>query len=287
MAGSYNDAPSRRNAYDQQGAVVLHQLNSNVPTALSAGAIADLNDEDNVAAFTYGASSGWAAEFYFLFAQKIEIDGYFAGVSNSDAPRFVNRDLLDSPDTTNGIDGVWTVIDSPIVTFTTTFTTHRDNILSLARPGKKGIHFGYDKVTGAASDSLFFQSMHLYGPISPGEIPDRILFLDTLAADAVFTKVLDFGDVPRGQTQTRTFKIKNNSASFTINTIQVTALSGYLNSGDWYEFGDDGVTYQATYSVGNLGPAATKLIYLKQIVPDAEVLGVHVARIEASHASLT
>ena len=132
-----------------------------------------------------------------------------------------------------------------------------------------------------------FATMHFYGVISPGETPDRILFLDTENADAEFTKVLDFGDIPRGQTTTRTFKIKNNSSSKTINTIQVTAEDLYLNAGNWYTFGDDGISYQATFAVGNLGPGSTKLLYLKQIIPGAETLGLHTGRIKASHASVT
>ena len=67
----------------------------------------------------------------------------------------------------------------------------------------------------------------------------------------------------------------------------MTAVALYLNAATWYEFGDDGVAYQGTFAVGNLGPGATQLMYLKQAIPDAESLGLHTGRIEVSHASVT
>ena len=267
-------------AIDADGTVMLY-YDTGVATELSAGTIALLNNEQS-GGFGITFASNWVTA---VFPEPRELDGIFTAIYRSDAyytPSFGAVDT--SGDTTNGIDGTWNNAIANINDYTTVYNNFRNNITSMAVATEKGVRARFN---GTPNNLDVPAAFHLYGVISPGETPDRILFLDTLAADAVFTKPLDFGDVPRGQTQTRTFKIKNNSATLTINTIQVTAEDLYLNAGGWYEFGDDGISYQATFAVGNLGPGATKLLYLKQVIPDAETLGVQTGRIKVSHASLT
>lgn len=293
----YNEAPSRRMAWDADGSVALRSestVNGTGPTAGGFGSISwsestsgeriNGNDEDPVTEFR-GLTSGGVSDAHImmavLFPELRELDGMYV-VATAVTPQ--NFWMYKSQDTTNGIDGSW--VNTVAARNTSLALDHyRDNITSMAFPSVKGIKGNMGG--SSTNDPIKWRTVHIYGAISPGETPDRILFLDTENADAKFTKVLDFGDVPRGQTTTRTFKIKNNSSTLTINTIQVTAEDLYLNAGDWYTFGDDGVSYQATFAVGNLGPGATKLLYLKQIIPDAETLSVQAGRIKASHASVT
>lgn len=283
MAGAYNDAPSRRMAYDADGTVVVLVRNAGATTLVSAGDVSNMNNENGLSFYQVNDESGEQFFPTWLFPESRELDGHYLGFTASAGWTF--EESASSGDTTNGTDGTWTTIDSPAVREASTASDHyRDNIKSLAIPTEIGFRFAF---SDDGNDNAKLRRIHLYGIISPSETPDRILFLDTLNADAVFTKVLDFGDLPRGQTQTRTFKIKNNSSSLTINTIQITAEDLYLNAGDWYEFGDDGIAFQATFAAGNLGQGDTKLIYLKQVIPGAETLGVQVGRIKVSHASLT
>lgn len=282
MAGSYDDAPSRRMAYDLDGTVVL-RYDTGAATELSASIVTELNDEDNVKAFGIGSNdAAWVA---FVFPELREIDGIFTAVYKATFASSFGA-VQTSPDTTNGIDGTWTTRIADITDYESCYDNFRDEIVSMAVPGIKGVRVRFAQ---SADTSAGAMAIHLYGPISPAETPDRMLFLDTGSdpADEVFTKPLDFGDVPRGQTTTGEFKIKNNSGSLTINTIQVTAEALYLNAGGWFEFGDDQVNYQGTFAVGNLGPGATKLIYYKQIIPDGETLGVQTGRVKVSHASLS
>jgi len=216
-----------------------------------------------------------------IFPELRELDGAYLN-RNNDAD--ANRWFYKSVDTTNGVDGAWADTSAAFST-SGTLPDYRDSITSMAFPGVKAVK-GNMGVTGTNHNSSW-RTIHLYGSISPAETPDRILFLDTENADAEFTKVLDFGDVPRGQTTTRTFKIINNSSSKTINTVSVTAEDLYLNAGDWYEFGNDGVNYQATYSVGNMANGAEETIHLKQVIPGGETLGVQAGRIKVSHDSVT
>lgn len=284
MAGSYQDAPSRRMAWDADGTVGTWRNTNGTGASieLTPTETANLNGEqvgDHISGMTNNTS-------YFvalIFPELRELDGiFFQGLVTSHQN---TASLIESsPDTTNGIDGSWATQITNIADFASTIPLYRDNITSMAVATERSLRI---TTTNNTNTTISPATIHVYGAISPAATPDRILFLDTLAADAVFTKPLDFGDVPRGQTQTRTFKIKNNSSTYTINTIQVTAEDLYLNAGNWYTFGIDDVTYQATYAAGNLGTGATLLLYMKQIIPDAETLGVQAGRIKVSHASLT
>ena len=286
MAGAYADAPSRRMATDADGTVGVYHgtLGGGASSGLTSGQMSILNDETDTPAAINGNSLGTAATLIFLFPELRELDGIFAAGYHFSGTAPSLGAVDSSADTTQGRDGTWNNQVADLTNWTFTYVNFRDEIVSLAVATEKGIRVAWARGSTSLNG---IASIHLYGVISPGETPDRILFLDTLAADAVFTKVLDFGDVPRGQTQTRTFKIKNNSSTYTINTIQVTAEDLYLNAGDWYTFGIDDITYAATYAAGNLGTGATLLLYMKQIIPDGETLGVQTGRIKVSHASLT
>ncbi len=271
-------------AWDVDGTVGMsRQVPLGAMVAITSGQAANLNGEQHGDHLTYW-SNNRSYQVYWLFPEAREIDGVFACGNKSDngGPR---PGLVESSSTsTNGLDGIWTLLIANMPDFYSTIPEYREEIISAAVATETGLRMEWITLTNV---SLSPASLHIYGTISPGETPDRIIFLDTENADQEFTKVLDFAEVPRGQTTTRTFKIKNNSSSKTINTVQVTAEDLYLNAGDWYEFGDDGVNYQATFTVGNMTNGSEETIHLKQIVPPAETLGLQAARIKVSHDSVT
>ena len=294
--GIYNAAPSRRMAWDSDGSVVLRSESDNNGTGPSPGGFGSIpwseassgeringNDEDPTSYLrslvTSGANDGHIL-IAILFPEPRELDAMYI---NRSGTTVANAWIYYSLDTTNGVDGTWINAGVPFDT-DSNVDHYRDNITTIGVSGVKGIKGNIgESSTGA---TFRWRTLHIYGGISPGETPDRIIFLDTEDADNAFTQVLDFEEVPRGQTQTRTFKLKNNSSTKTINTIQITAEDLYLNAGDWYEFSDSGA-FQGTLAIGNLGPGATQLITLKQIIPDDETLSVQAGRIKITHASVT
>lgn len=281
MAGSYPDAFGRRMAWDVDGTVAFWMPDNGLAQELSSGQMAAINDEEGGTDTVVGGG-GIFGYYVHIFPELRDIKGYFiAGAANGDGGFST---LETSVDTTNGVDGTWVQQVVNITDSVTVRPDYRNAVDQVSAVGIKGIRVYKNSLTGF-DDRI--QAIHIYGNIASGQTPDRIQFLDTLNLDAVFTKVLDFGDVPRGQTQTRTFKIKNNSATLTVNTINVTAEDLYLNAGDWFTFGDDNIVYAATFAVGNLGPGAEKLLYMKQIVPVAETLGLQTGRIKVTHASVT
>lgn len=280
MAGFYDDAPSRRLAYDVDGTVVFFrkQDGSGTTTEISSGDRGTMNSESE-SSFNMGFNAP-TNYVILLFPELRDLDGIFYAYTDNGKPSTVDT----SPDTTNGWDGVWTEQITDVVDEIVVNENFRDEITAMGVASQKGVRI---RIASSGNKDQRIAALHYYGVISAGETPDRILFLDTENSDAVFVKPLDFGDVPRGQTQTRTFKIKNNSGSKTINTIFVTAKALYLNAAGWYTFGNDGISYVTNYSVGNLTNGAEETIYLQQIIPDGETLGLQTARIEVSHASVT
>lgn len=291
MAGSYTDSPSRRFAWDADGTVALL-------TADMGGETATLGTAPNnpYAAMTTGEREGLNSGEYavqvstdtqdhrrmaLVFPEPREIDGIYVSCINRNPGS--NFKVGYSLSTTNGIDGSWTDL-SVTADYDPASDAWRDDFTSKAVASVEGLQL---VLGGNTFADVNYMHCHLYGTISPGETPDRIVFLDTEAADAVFTKPIDYGDTPRGQTQTRTIKVKNNSAGSTIETVQVTAEDVYLDAGGFYTFSDDGVSYQATLPLGDLGPGAEETVYVKQSIPDDATVGLQTGLIRVSHSALS
>lgn len=289
MAGAYPDNPSRRIAYDDDATVVLLAEEAGGQTgfgdppgiAYANASVADMdaiNDEDFASVISASGSS--VVNFVtMLFPEKRDIDGLYHVTSATSVSEF--HTAAKSLDTTNGYDGTWSDLALTDLHDIAWVADHyRDNIESQSEINVLGLMF---KVKGSLGSQ--HRLIHIYGTQSAAGTPDRLLYLDPDDADAEFTKPLDFGDVPRGQTQTDTFKIKNNSSTVSANTVVVTAEDLFGGAGPWYTFSDDDISYSASLGLGNLAAAATKLVYVKQVVPDAQAPGVYVARVKATQAS--
>ncbi len=291
MAGAYPNAPSGRMAWDDDGTVILGASKNDTATAgtppteaYSEVSVANkevMNDEDIGSFWDQGIGGlGDASYVTSLYAQKREIDGiYYVFDANVDEVRWVAT----SVDSTNGRDG--TFDDLSVTSFDIPgrpVDGYRDDIHQKAESNVVSLMF-----YGAGNLRNRYYFTHVYGVISPGETPDRLLFLDPDNADNEFTLPLDFGDVPRGQTQIDTLKVRNNSGSLTANTVQLIVEDLSDGSGAWYTLSDDDVVYTGTLSIGNLSPGGTQLVHVKQIVPDAQVPGVYSSRVQVGQASWT
>lgn len=290
MAGSYPDAPSRRMAYDSDGTVLLtaNQSNFGGPagtapsvnyTIISQQNAENMNDETYSTGFSHTNNNQNSGHWFtLLYPQKREFDGAFLACSLSGGGDVTNEAY--STDTSNGLEGVWTDLTQTWIKTAPAVDDYRDMIISYAVSNVLSHMF-----TLGADDNQNYRMVHIYGAITPGETPDRLIFLDPDAADTEFTKPLDFGDVPRGQTQVDTVKVKNNSSTLTANTVSVTAEDLSDGSSSWYTFSTDDISYSASEDIGSIGNGGTQLVYVKQVVPDAQGIGVYAARLKATVAS--
>lgn len=266
MAGSYPDAPSRRMAWDDDGSLGFYGA-----TAFFSGAQNQaLNSEANANVSVGGSNYG------IIFPELREVDGWFFlhnGASYTS--------MATSTDTTNGIDGTWVTQLSSFPGWTASSdvrSNFRVKILSLAVSNVRAVN---QYRTGANQGA----AMHCYGEITPGQTPDRLLWIDS-GTNLEFGLPIDYGDIPRGSASDRLVKLRNNSATFTAATIQVTAEANTLGSGAWYTF-SDGAGFQSTLPLASsIGPSSdSPVITIRRDIPDNETVGLHAGRVQVSVGS--
>lgn len=288
MAGLYPDAPSRRMAYDADGTLVFNSdyidqglTRITAPWNEELGGVpAIANAEDPVTNAWQQGGGGNQISVGFIFPELREIDGIY-GARLGGAGGGSTWNLYSSGNSTNLGNGTWSTLVNngagigPL-------TNYRDDILSLAASNVRCL----DLDSGADGSGYAIRMLHVYGEISPGETPDRLLFIDE-GTGLEFTIPEDWAEVPRGGSEDRTWRIKNNSASLTANTIQYTTEDLYLGSGAWYTHTlPGGATYQATQQVASLAAATTTgLITTRRITPAGEDIGLHSARTYLNVAS--
>lgn len=283
--GFYPTAPSRRMAWHEDGTVCLYVTDNSPGSEISDVNMESLNDEG-------GSNLRIISENAFgfiinIFPELREFDGYFIAKHSGGDGGF--GPLTTSGDTTNGIDGSWTQRSANILDPSVVRPNYRTDITSFAVANVRGVRSYKNSNTGGDDD--FMQSIHIYGEISPGETPDRLLFIDELTS-LEFTLPKDYEEAPRGSSEDFDWRLKNNSTvagnNKTINTIQWTAKTGFLLSAAWYTFSVGGDAFAATKSLTSLAPEASSVVLTtRRIIPQDEVTSLHAARIEATVGSLS
>lgn len=272
MAGFYQDVPSRRMPWDTDGTVLVYNRDNAASREIAQADMTELNDEDGVnRVITSENAFGFLVH---IFPELREFDGYFIARHSGGDGGF--GEVETSPDTTNGIDGTWTQRSANIPDPTVVSPDYRTSITSFAVASQRAVRARKNSNTGGQDDEM--QAVHIYGEISAGETPDRLLWFDN-DDDLEFSKPQDYGDAPRGSASDHVTYLKNNSGSLTASSVQVTAEALFLLSGAWYTF-DDGTGFSATKALAAaIGPGANSPdITIRRIIPDAEVFGLHAAR---------
>lgn len=266
MAGNYTDPPAPRMAYDRDGTVGVHLvINSSTVQETTNSDLVRINDEDsdilnnyswygNVGGVTYGLA--------FIFPEFRDVVGYMVQCNHVGASR---AELQTSTNTTNGLDGTWVTQDASwdSAGSSINYVPMRENITSVAFNGIKSMRFLTDMGTGG-SRAIHYYVVHLYGTASNYAGQDTLRIWhptldepldDNTSADGAH---LDWGDVVRGTTADRTFRIKNNSATLTANSVIISTqvasnTSPTLESQITYS---DGGAFQPSLDIGNLAPGA-------------------------------
>lgn len=279
MAGSYPDVPSRRMAVDADGSVFVYRENLGFPlTELTGASVTELNDEDNTTVLTL--FNNQAREYMWIFPELREFDGMFIGATGNSGGSVWG--VSTSGDTTNGIDGTFTQRAAPAQSnAASTYSGYRGS--TLKSYAVSNVRCVRGNMTDGNDGSL--QSMHVYGEIAAGETPDRLLWFDN-DDDLEFSKPQDYGDKPRGSAEDHVVYLKNNSASLTASSVQITAEDLYLGSGGWFTFSEGGA-FSGTLALASSIANGTNSpdITVRCIRPDAAQLGLHAARVYANTGS--
>jgi hypothetical protein len=283
---SYAAVPDRRMPYDNDGTVLVtppagqpYTVGAN--TYPTGGQLALLNGTDCLTPTAYAPLSFFGSfAFWLFFPEQREVTGIYVGQSGTVAGPAAN--VEGSNDTTNGLDGTWETASAPNPLPSVTaveIDSWRSGILAVSFTGPKRVI----RVHGGSTVGSHISVIHVYGSKAAGQTPDDILYLDGTTAYAEFTSVEDFGDVPLGTTTTRTFKVKNGSATKTANTINIQC-----NDAD-FAISSDGVTWVTTINIASLAAGASSgVLYVRNTTPSPPAaLGPRFARIVATVASYT
>jgi hypothetical protein len=117
------------------------------------------------------------------------------------------------------------------------------------------------RITHGSLYTKALRSVHLYGTPNSSASLDRLeLWHPTLNQSLNVTPAFfDWGDVARSTTQTKQFRVKNQSSTLTANSV-VGSLNVLYDSAsafaDAHQFSNDGTTYTSTISIGSIAPGA-------------------------------
>lgn len=246
MAGFYPDYPSWRMAWDRDG-TTMYQMdgNSMTPVEVSHADILKLNNElgDSV-----NFENKWVV---IIFPELRDLDGLF--ISHTENSRSFNLHV--SADTTNGVDGTWTLVNAEQISYNGTVKpNYRLQILSETVLAIKALKFQVGP-NDFYSDG-YVESIHLYGEPAPGENPHRLEIWHPTLDERVPPGYFDWGDVPRGSTEDRPFRVKNMSPTMTANSIRVylDVLTDTAPSVPGQHLISQGGSFLAQQNIGSLAP---------------------------------
>jgi hypothetical protein len=268
-------------ALDRDGSTIAYINTSNVITTLTAAQVAVLNNEN---ADSYNINGS----IVVIFPELRDLTGYFMQ-SNDTTRRGASggwTSIQVSSDTTNGLDGTWTTIATNVLIGQAPLTIpdYRTSITTTSQTGIKAIK-------GYAYSSSDITTIHLYGNITAGQNPDRLVLWHPTLDQPLNGAYFDWGDVPQGTSASRTFRVKNLSSTKTANNVQLS-LSALSNSNptmtSQHALSSDGTNFAATASAGTLAPGATSgTMTLRRTISNSAALSLWALRISAVAASWT
>jgi len=290
MAGSFPDVPGFRFEYDRDGSVMLGS-----GTTLTVSQMRVLNSETpfsdvNCGTGTIGIAIAWP--------EPRTVTGIFT-VGNYGLWESDNATVYSSPDTTNGADGTWTSVGQQYENIQD--GTGAANIPTWCRQlltanGPAGIvPWNLPNIRGLQFAPVYrggwrVNCMHIYGQIPLTSNPDRLVLCDASGAVTTNGAYFDFGNAARSTTDTKSFRIKNNSAVSTANSIAV-GMEALYDSSPTFSSNHDlnfGGSWVKSGNIGNLAPGATSAtIQFRRNTPAGAAVGPWQGRITAVPASMT
>lgn len=252
---------SRRISYDIDGTVVAcgynGVLNKVFTFYLNSEILTKLNtNEGNKNAF--GDNQDYR-EFVFFFSEKKIIDYVSINLLRTNSNTALNGWYIEgSEDSTNGADGTWetaTLPEGNPIYISYGFDSYRTNIkpISFVNPIKTlriGIFCGW------YANPI---NIHLYGYKAPGEMPNDIIFCDSIGNE--FTKLIDWGDRIEGTSVVSEVYLKNTSLTKTANNINIS-----INHTDFL-ISFDQINWSNLLNITSLTPAEISgPIYIKNTI---------------------
>lgn len=277
MAGNYPDALGARIAYDRLNCTLLRVNSPTDITAYTGAQMALMNGE-------LGTSSlGDAGMMALVFPVPYTLTHIYLFTGNNPSVT-----VKVSTDTTNGYDGTWTTaragMDYKSASSNVITPSYRTQYALTGAVGVKAVRLD-------PSGGTVYNVLHVFG--YPTSYTDRLeMWHPTLDQPLRDTPaLLDYGDVPRGTTPTKQFRVKNLSASLTAGSVTVGAEaltdspSPTIVSQTQFSIG--GGSYASTASISSLAPGAISGIITSRLNTNTTTtaLGLWAQRYYAQAAS--
>lgn len=293
MAGSYPDAPGQRMAYDEDGTVMwkgdcgpgqtFGSLQTGTIAYITGNTLRYCNEEDTVSTYTGRSDSNYG--YSWIFSEQRDIYGWNLWVTTGGSTAEAYNIQL-SPNSRDGITGSWTILDdyypNPswlLYAWDTWYRLGINAVAGLAATSFRFVVWGGPLIGGAGT----LWRCHIYGNISAGYTPNRLLFIDQ-DTGLEFTAPLDWGDVPRGVVLDHDIKVKNNSGTLTASTNQITFQDISQTSDTWYTIKETGGgAFGSSLSIASIAagvtyPSGGNVITIRLTVADDETVGPQAAR---------
>lgn len=285
MAGNYPDVPAPRIPYDLDGSVLFFHDVASGNITIQANSVAQaLNRESGGAgAMSYNSGARYRG---IIFPTPRTIEAYFIQLVGN-TYQWNYGALQASTNTTNGLDGTWTTIETNWG-FRANISDYRNYIRSVSG-ATNIIALRYYASPGGGSVSNTWGALHLYGTVTP--VGDYVRFWHPTLDQPLGGADLDFGDVRQGSSSTKTFRLKNISATMTaIDTvISDEAPTDFTPSvPPQYDYSLDGTTFAQAQTISSIAPGAiTAPVTIRRITASNAALSTHVLRVRADPTSWT
>ena len=255
--GIFNPPIGYRIPYDTDGSTGFYfNSGTSTPSVYNAGHLAIINNETSDTPVAIHRTTRYHG---IIFAHLWDIDGYYINMRMDHSSQYLDTFAVSS-DTTNGVDGTWTTeLSSPAYNDDASYHGYWRNSANAIAPimNVKGVRF-----RAWNNDSHGIENFHLYGVPSVGENPDLLIFWKpSTDSDAILLPEEldpgDEGDIQRSQSYTKTFRIKNNSATLTATDVIVSCEM----------LTDNSPSIQASYSFSYAGSPLATTATIPSIAP--------------------
>lgn len=282
------NALSPRIAWDRDGSIMTYIGIDGVVLNSTTAVRREVNSENGTGAPCSPSGAASSSRIAVVFPVPMDLTTIF--IATDDAYMPYPHIIETSKDTTNGIDGAWetqNIIDwvpnQPVKPNYRQAVSCRTLLPGTPSIGVRGIRMSTNSPSGFRG---ILRALHLYGAPSATATKDRLALWHPTTDTVLPPTWLDWGDVPRGTSSDRSFRIKNLSVTLTAQNIglYIEALTaGVPSVAGMHTMSDTaGATFQSTLTIATLAPGALSAVFiLRRVVPSNAQVSVWSARIVA------
>jgi hypothetical protein len=285
MVGSYMNAPALRQAYDRDGSVGAFISNTGLITAMTATQLRELNSE----AESGPAVASSTMQLAVIFPTPLNLAAVFVAM-----PTTLLIAVYTSKDSTNGVDGTWTLRSATASRMRDVKPNYRIATELVSLSGSDSQDVVGVKIVSTTANQPFatVRALHVYGDPSNLATEDRLQIWHPTVDEPLSATALDWGDVPRSSSADKSFRIKNLSTTLTAEDIDLYVES--LNPGTPSVAGmhtlsaNGGATFLNAQSIVSLAPGAISPVFiLRRVVPSNAQVSTWSARVGADVGTWT